>query len=200
MRLEPEEPRRQPHAGHLLIRWLVPGLYAFCAVCFSLELGESYRRIWFAEEIASALREASPTNLKALKGLLGDHMVNLTPIAGPSDRPEQNGVSIELSPRLWLHLWVQLAPETDRIADMDLIYANSEDVPLDEPRKGLPHPGWYGWVLSLAVTVLPSWLWVWVTRKHRLENSLQAAAAFVAASPLVVLLPMAGIALLRVSF
>lgn len=184
----------------LILRWLVPGVYALCAFCCLLDDVETHRRIHLAEEIAHRIREDRPANLAEFEHLLKDHIRKMVRVPGAPASPEQNGVVVELTPRLWMHLWVETEPESDRIKDIRLIYAASEAVPIENPREGLPTPAtWYWWLVILAFTACPSLVWLRVTREPRLEGFLEVAGVFVATLPLLVVLPFAGLLILRIS-
>lgn len=182
-------------------RWLVPFLYAFCAACFLLDFWENHRRIILAEEISSIVRRDRPTTLDELKVSLADVMASIDVRQVPSEFPELNGARIELTPRLWLHLWVHLKPESDEIEDISLVYASSEEVPFDRIREKLgSQTPWFTWALSITFIVCPAWLWLRVSRRLTLESVWEIVCATVAVLPLLGLLPLAAITLLRVSF
>ncbi len=196
-----ETPKELSEAAHLALRLFVPALYACCAVCLLLDLVESDRRIALAEEVAEALRERAPTSVSELRTVLDGHLDAQSEHRSPSDGTGPDVVSFRLEPHAMLHVSAALTHGTDTVEDIKLIFAASEELPLDRPSEGLPGSSpWQTLILIVAVTGGPSWAWYRATRGRRIERPKDLAGALVGTMPLLLLLPISGLCLLRISF
>jgi len=145
--------------------WIIPILYALCAVCFFVHLSESYRRVRLAEDIALILREEKPADLEELQTLLGKHVDRVIRMEGTEAWPERYGARISLKPDVLLSVRVHLDPETDAIVETHLMYISNK-VPLDNPRAFLHSPPfWRNVLFYLAIAVFPAWLWLSICRR-----------------------------------
>ena len=196
---QPERPEELTSATDRKLRWFVPAVFALCAVCFFLDLSESYRRISLAKDIADTLRGENPTELDGLLALLDEHVDRVWRFGPSEDHPERNNAVIGLKPRVQLKMSVELEPETDSIRDTSLIYFSSDEVSLDNPRADLSEPPWWEGPFFLAITLCPAWLWLKVCPRPRKGIlSIAAMAAIVLLLPFVLIL--AGISLMRIWF
>ena len=181
------------------LHWGVPVAYAFCAICLLLSFWEDHRRLQLAQDISISIRCESPPDLARLEAMLGDHFRRVERV-----RPGSNGMArdcaiIWLSPRVWLHLWVELQPESDHIREVSLIFANSKKISLEAPEQDIPGlPPWYGWLLLVTVTVVPGLLWLQISKKSCLGSLSMILVALVALLPLLALIPLSVVALLKI--
>lgn len=181
-----------------LVRLGVPVVYLVVASCLALDAWEQRTRLIVADEVAAKLREAPPTTLPALTALLGRRAgeVRIREVGQGEDA--ERGASVELLPRVWLHLWVDLGPEPDAVQSVHLIYANSDEVPLERPRDGIPDVAAnYGALIALAAVLACVWFLSATTMQVR--GWKRWAGAATAGLGLLLYVPLALIALMRIS-
>jgi hypothetical protein len=175
---------------------MVPVLYAICVGCLILSNVEDLRRSWLAADISELVRVNSPEDLAALTAILQEKVdsVHLKPAREEEGIPKH--AAIVLEPSVWLSLWATLEGEDDRLIDLVFFCKSSDEIPIDSPEQ-IPPPPWYTWFILIALFLIPSGLWVF----GRLSGG--CLGQFLAAIPialLVLLLPMAVIALMRMQF
>jgi hypothetical protein len=146
-------------------RWAVPVLYGLCVLVILLTAWQFHRRLEIAEEVAARLQRAQPQDLEELQTLLGERVATVRIVDEPTGRLPTGGAVIELRPRVWLEVWVDLEPDGEQIRRTRLIYGSSEVVPLSSAREALPAPPpWYALVAVVIAAGVYSWLWLIATR------------------------------------
>ena len=142
------------------------------------------------------VREDAPSTLTELIGRLGDrartaHRWRLETADGPIQ-----GANVELVPSVWLHLSAELATDEETLQRVRLIYADSEELPPQEPGAAIPNAGAaHGALIALAVGLAALWRASASTLRPR--TRLHTAGAIASAAPLLVYVPLGLISLLR---
>jgi hypothetical protein len=176
---------------HLVSRWFVPLIYAFFFTCFLLDVWRDCQRLNLANDISRVIKYEKPKVLTQLKATLDSHIRNIHRTYSSTSDLSNDKVIIGLKPRVRLHLSVELQPESEYIKDIILVYANSEQISLDNPEEDLHEfPSWYEWLFVFLGTIIPSIVWLHVSKKQRLKSFWQIIIAFFAALPLLILLPL----------
>ena len=182
------------------LRWSVPAVYVFCLALVLMNAVTDYRRIVLAEDIASALRREPPQTLPELRDLLGSHLRGVYKVPAGDRVPERDIFVLSLTPRVWMRIAAECAPGTETLQAVRLIYASSEEVPLDNPRERLPSvtlPGaiLFG-VIPVLLSLLFSRLWLWASRPA-VPRPVHLFAGAVAAVPLLGAVPIGALFAVR---
>ncbi len=189
-------PAQDSNLALILVRWFVPALYLLFGLCFVFDIIPTVQRIHAAEKAADILRKEHPSTLDDLVRRLNVPYAEVKTVRWNSEDGECSGASIRLASLLRLH--VTLDPKGNQIRQPILIYAASEEVSLDHPGSDLPGvPTWCDWAIMMALTLLPSWLWLKASREFHLTGALKISLAFLGALPLLVEIPITIIVILR---
>ena len=87
---------------------------------------------------------------------------------------------ILLYPRVGLHLCVYVDTDTKNINHIDMIYANSEIVSLDDPRKDLPDEiHWHRWLLVFICALFLCFIWMYAACHCKYIYLYQRAVRYV---------------------
>lgn len=187
---------RRPRLLLVVARWSVPIVYALVSVCLARDMWEQRARQRLADEVAAIVREAAPSTLAELIGRLGDragtvHRRRLETADGPVQ-----GANVELVPSVWLRLSAELAADDESLERVRLIYADSEELPLENPRAAIPNvSAAHGILIAFAVGLAA--LWHASASALRPKTRLHAAGAIASAAPLLVYVPLGLISLAR---
>lgn len=182
------------------LRRSVPAVYAFCLALVFVNAVTDYRRILLAEDIAAALRREPPQTLPELRDLLGSHLRGVYKRSAGTGVSERDVVWLSLKPHVWMSVAAECAPGTETLQAVRLIYASSEEVPLDNPREHLPFitlPGLilFG-VIPVLLSLLFSRLWLWASRPA-VPRPVHLLAGAVAAVPLLAAVPIGALFAVR---
>ena len=179
----------------LFVRWSVPTVYGVCCLLICANLWEDYQRVKLAEEVARVVNEGNPQTVEEFEALVADHLVDQLRDYPDSDDPSHSYRGFQLSPRVWLLLWVEYDTETGHVVDTWMIYGGSERVSLHAPTEGLPETS-AGLRLMLVLSgIACGGLWLWSSQRGTwIRYTLRAIAVL----PLLLYLPLAMFGFLRV--
>lgn len=135
---EPAQLQRMPS----LMRWFASILYASLLVFFAQYSVHAWQRATLAEELSRIALEERPADVPTFARAIAQHLERKFRWDLPPGSGEPESIRIFLKKGKGLFLSVDVEPSTEIIRQIRILWAESKELPLDDPASELPKPAY----------------------------------------------------------